>query len=524
MKPLRTSHFLLLSSIGFTVIGQSTFEKIYDANGVMSAIELPSQNLLVCMSGIWGTSILDPEGNILHTKDFGIDTIRAPRKVHQIGANDFYFITAYVKDTCGSGPQRKSYPLIGRMDSLGTVSNLHYYDLNSDCHNLAWDMEVTASRSVITWGGFFTLMVDSTGSPVWAKHFTGHGSVAFVRELPGGDLLMGMNMDTAGAVIARMDAVGNFIWCKSYIRPKGVVHDCLIESDSIFIVTGTTDSLLNSSLFDPLPPDYHPRLFMMQLNDTGSVQWCVGYSSDPNPWYAGQPSRIERTLDGKYLVLANLGSASTNQPYRPFLMKTDQNGDTLWTTSTGTTGYSYLTADLLAASDGGFLYSGVIYGNLPWNSLGDPFIFKTDSLGQLPCLNRSHQIDVSPIFPTDSSFAPISVNGVLEFPAYATDTVLDPITSYDGCSVLSGMSLMQVRKFRVRPNPNTGHFHVEFEDPLMAESYYSVFDAMGRLLYQRPLSAGATMEEVDLSRFGKGTYAIKLTDPEGVRYERVVLE
>jgi hypothetical protein len=65
---------------------------------------------------------------------------------------------------------------------------------------------------------------------------------------------------------------------------------------------------------------------------------------------------------------------------------------------------------------------------------------------------------------------------------------------------------------------------MEFRDPLMAQSYYSVYDATGRLLYQRPLPAGTTLEEVDLSRFGKGTYAIKLTDPDGVRYERVVLE
>ncbi len=76
----------------------------------------------------------------------------------------------------------------------------------------------------------------------------------------------------------------------------------------------------------------------------------------------------------------------------------------------------------------------------------------------------------------------------------------------------------------VRPNPNTGRFTVVFQDPLMAESYYSVYDAMGRLLYQRPLATGKTTEEVDLSRFGTGTYVIKFTDPQGTCYERVVVE
>lgn len=76
----------------------------------------------------------------------------------------------------------------------------------------------------------------------------------------------------------------------------------------------------------------------------------------------------------------------------------------------------------------------------------------------------------------------------------------------------------------VRPNPNTGRFTVEFADPLTAESYYSVYDAMGKLLYQRPLPAGATLEEVDLGRFGKGTYVLKFTSPDGMCYERVVVE
>ena len=76
----------------------------------------------------------------------------------------------------------------------------------------------------------------------------------------------------------------------------------------------------------------------------------------------------------------------------------------------------------------------------------------------------------------------------------------------------------------IRPNPNTGRFTVEFQDPLMAESYYSVYDAVGKLLYQRPLRAGATVEEVDLARFGPGTYVITFTSQEGTCYEQVVVE
>jgi hypothetical protein len=47
---------------------------------------------------------------------------------------------------------------------------------------------------------------------------------------------------------------------------------------------------------------------------------------------------------------------------------------------------------------------------------------------------------------------------------------------------------------------------------------------MGKLLFQRPLPVGKETEEVDLSRFGPGTYVIRFTDREGSCNERVVVE
>jgi hypothetical protein len=60
------------------------------------------------------------------------------------------------------------------------------------------------------------------------------------------------------------------------------------------------------------------------------------------------------------------------------------------------------------------------------------------------------------------------------------------------------------------------------------DSDYGMYDPTGRLLYQRPLPAGAT-EEIDLSRFGRGVYLLRVSDTEGVRHVpthigRVVVE
>ncbi len=81
-----------------------------------------------------------------------------------------------------------------------------------------------------------------------------------------------------------------------------------------------------------------------------------------------------------------------------------------------------------------------------------------------------------------------------------------------------------MNKPRIRPNPNTGRFTVEFTDPLTVDSFYSVYDAVGKLLFQRPLAKGRESEEIDLSRFGKGTYLVRITGKGGVGNERVVVQ
>ena len=241
--------------------------------------------------------------------------------------------------------------------------------------------------------------------------------------------------------------------------------------------------------------------------------------------YARSVVQLEKTLDDNYVVLANTGDQTYNLRYQPFLMKTDQNGDTLWARSVGASGYTYGIAYLMVSSDGGFYYDGTAQGDFgQWSSAA--YLFKTDSLGHLPCHEHAHPVVVMDLFPADSSFTLTAVEGAVAFPGTNTDVTYDPIVVFDGCTFTTGLPPRgyQNKRMAVRPNPNTGHFTLEFQDPLMAESYYSVYDSTGKLLYQRPLPVGKGTEEVDLSRYGKGTYVIKCTDRDGVYHERVVVE
>jgi uncharacterized delta-60 repeat protein len=105
------------------------------------------------------------------------------------------------------------------------------------------------------------------------------------------------------------------------------------------------------------------------------------------------------------------------------------------------------------------------------------------------------------------------------------DTTQRMVSKLYGLSVgVEGSPEGSVGVLRIQPNPTPGRITVSFPDPLQRDTYYSVIDATGRLLYQRPLPAGGTEEDIDLSRFGPGTYILRITDPDGQRNERVLVE
>lgn len=188
-------------------------------------------------------------------------------------------------------------------------------------------------------------------------------------------------------------------------------------------------------------------------------------------------------------------------------------------------GYTYRTSDLMASSDGGFYYDGLAYGDFGSLS-GAGYLFKTDSLGRLPCDEDMHPVEVMDLFPTDSSFTLSFIEGAQAFPVSNSFADYGPIVVLDTCPLHVGMPppVAQNRKVQVRPNPNTGRFTVQFPDPLTVDSFYSVYDSQSRLLCQRPLAAGKETEEIDLSRFGRGTYLLRFTNREGVCNERVVVQ
>ena len=521
---MRNIFILTLMASYFSTYGQEPFMNFYGSGGSakMNLDTLFNGNIWGSYALSSGTGVLDRNGTVIHAQSYAIDTFMFMQSIRKVNDNEFAFAGIYRKDSCELYDLPISKPALGRMDSLGNILSCSYYRFTDNCKGgFGGDLLVTEDNNILVWGRdnrFFAIRTDVTGSVRWAHRFANSGGISFIKELPGGDLIAGMNMDTAGAVVTRMTSDGNILWSKSYFRPRGMMTDCLIGTDGAFTVIGFNDSSATTVGFlEPADPSYQPKLVMLHLDGAGEVQWSKTYDSAPNYWYTRDGARIELSADGNAIIYGNIGLPGYNSPYRPFLMKTDLNGDTLWTRSYGAIGDLYNVRDVLPCNDGSILCSG---GEL-WQG---SFLFRTDTLGYLPCHNQTHQLAVTEIFPTDSAVTLSYTEGAEDFPAFLTPVSYPLSAVTDACMTgIAGHSRARGR-IRIRPNPTPGRITVSFPDPLERDTYYSVIDATGRLLYQRPLPAGGTEEDIDLSRFGAGTYILRITDPDGQRNERVVVE
>lgn len=520
-------HLLFILALVYSLHGlaQPTFEKYYLTSGG-AGLFLREQESGNIITGIGGFTLMDAEGNLLNSRGYDTNPMTNKLGVEKRADNEFYFAAGLIDDSCAIEATLEINPVIGTMDSMGILTSMHHYQLNAlSCWNTAGAVLPTSDGGCVALGtteSFFILRVDAMGDVLWSRQFLNSGRFLFARELGNGDMLVGMYIDTAGAVLARMTGEGEFIWCRSYFRPNGFLTDCIVEADGSFTVLGATDHMVEEGAVFPLA--YQPQVFIMRLDSDGVVQWCKGYHSATRWFFAGS-RKVHQLANGQYVVLGTLSNGSTNVAQRPCLIKVDVNGDTLWTRSAGVGGYQHSARDLMICSDGGILFSNSVSGAFGLSSSAI-CLFKADSTGHLPCSEVAPPlITVSDLFPTDSSFALTWIEGAERFTGSVETYISANEEVLNGCTITAiGAPTQNRRSTNVHPNPNAGQFTVSFQDPLRAGSYYSVYDTLGKLLFQRPLSTGTSAETVDLSRFGRGTYVLKFTKADEVCYERVVVE
>ncbi len=118
-----------------------------------------------------------------------------------------------------------------------------------------------------------------------------------------------------------------------------------------------------------------PDVYLLKLDQFGTPQWNKLFGgSNIDHGYS-----VEQLSDSGYAI-AGYTNSFGNGGYDGYLIRTDKNGDTLWTKTFGTSDWDFIYA-MKKTSDGGFVLAGNSYGNVTGAS--EAWLLKTDALGSV---------------------------------------------------------------------------------------------------------------------------------------------
>jgi hypothetical protein len=208
------------------------------------------------------------------------------------------------------------------------------------------------------------IKTDTNGDTLWTKTYSGSGN--FVQQTSdNGYILCGDISDDL--LLVRTDVNGDTLWTKTY---GGNLIDCgnsvQQTTDGGFIVTGVKD--------ETTVGQDRSYVWLIKTDTNGDTLWTRTFIGNQ----IAQGYSVQQTSDGGYII-AGVTNAIWSHPFsfgNAWLIKTDANGDTLWTNTFGDSlggqrGYS-----VQQTSDGGYIFTGFT------NSTDiDLWLIKTDANG-----------------------------------------------------------------------------------------------------------------------------------------------
>ena len=222
-------------------------------------------------------------------------------------------------------------------------------------------------------GDVWLIKTDPQGTPRWTRTFGGADydwGYSATQTPDGGYIIVGATESFGGEhpnyYLIRTDTNGDTVWTRTFGPATEDYGACVQPTDDDgFIVAGTTDSL-GAGEYD---------VYLIKTDANGDTLWTRIYAAEGE----NDAFSVQQTTAGGYVIAGQTWTPDSSY-VDVLLMKTDANGDTLWTKTFGGTdwdeGYS-----VQQTTDGGYVVAGQT------RSFGaggdDVYLIKTDSLGAL---------------------------------------------------------------------------------------------------------------------------------------------
>jgi hypothetical protein len=246
------------------------------------------------------------------------------------------------------------------------------------------------------------IKVDRSGNLVWGTQYSGIYGAALgsVESTGDGYILCGWTRDESYQdyiYVVRTDWVGDTLWTRAYqLLGYNYGHRARRTRDGGFIISvGAGDSIQPG----------HAGL--MKVNSAGNVEWSKVFP-ETYLWYIDGGTDVVEAVDGGFVLVAPVRDSLLG--YRVCLVKTDANGDTIWSRTPSTFGEG-MCGTIIRVPDGyAAAGSAVVQGGYD-----DFYLLKTDLDGRAG-IEEGSKPQVSSLTPQATI-----VRGVLYLPASSVE-------------------------------------------------------------------------------------------------------
>ncbi|PJA26220.1 MAG: hypothetical protein CO189_12020 [candidate division Zixibacteria bacterium CG_4_9_14_3_um_filter_46_8] len=194
---------------------------------------------------------------------------------------------------------------------------------------------------------------DSNGNVVWSRTYGGsnHDLGYYVEETSDRGLIVTGRTLSFGSgtqlYVIKTDSLGNIVWERTYGGPLNEQGRHIKQiSDGGYIISGFTTSFG--------PGDFDA--YFIRIDRYGNIMWERAYDRSQLPYPYGDFGQCAvETPDGGFMMAAVTSGATSDRDY--WLIRTDGNGDTLWTKVYGGIGEEECkTVEM--TSDGNYIIAG----------------------------------------------------------------------------------------------------------------------------------------------------------------------
>lgn len=363
-------------------------------------------------------------------------------------------------------------------------------------------------------GDVYLLRTDVNGDSIFSKIYgtpDGEVSKSMSKTSDGGFIICGKRSAIMSgslvytSLLMRIDSLGNLIWANLYGGSSFQEAQSVEQtSDGGFIVCGSRDNT-NSGNYD---------ILLFKTDGNGNLQWSKRYGGNK-----GEASYMLNLNEDDTYVLSGYtnsmgyghrGDDSTNI----FLMKTDANGDTIWTR---TYGDSLQEEAFLSCktSDGGFLISG--FSNYHDADSSQMLIIKTDDFGQSGCYYfTSHPAIMIDSFATQYALLCTLTSG-MDMGTVVLNSTNNTVADSNYCLLTGIKEYLPANSISLFPNPVTNRLYIkglwidETENKVFRKPQIAVYNVFGeKLIVPGTKDQSGNSLELNVSALEQGMYLLEI--------------